>query len=133
MLYEVITDITTDTKGHITLIALPDGKKVYYEYSGNNLVKYYDIAGDVTVYEYDNEGRMTVWYDKEGQRQVYNVYDDEDRVIEQWDANGYHYTLEYNENHVLRITSYNVCYTKLLRYRKYYENKVKVFGVRSNN
>ncbi|MDO5539019.1 MAG: RHS repeat-associated core domain-containing protein [Eubacteriales bacterium] len=94
-------EVRTDEKGHITRLTWPGGAAVSYGYSGNDLVEVTDELGNSVRYVYDEKGRMTEWYDKAGNRQVRNEYDEQDRVIFQEDAREGRYTLEYFEDHTV--------------------------------
>ena len=93
--------IETDENGHITGIETLGGSMLKYEYQGNDLVRFTDAEGNTTRYVYDGKGRMTEWYDAEGNRQVKNTYDNDNRVIEQLDALGGKYSLEYFADHTV--------------------------------
>ena len=94
-------EITTNEDGHITKIATLGESALEFAYQGANLVSVTDANGGVTRYEYDARHRMTAWYDAEGNRQVKNYYDSEDRVIRQIDASGGDYALEYFDDHTV--------------------------------
>ena len=94
-------EITTNEDGHITKIATLGESALEFAYQGANLVSFADANGGVTRYEYDAKHRMTAWYDAEGNRQVKNFYDSEDRVIRQIDASGGDYALEYFADHTV--------------------------------
>ncbi|MDO5539039.1 MAG: hypothetical protein Q4F83_03040 [Eubacteriales bacterium] len=57
-----------------------------YGYRGNDLVEVTDEMGNSMRYVYDEKGRIAEWYDKAGNRQVCNEYDEQDWVIFQEDA-----------------------------------------------
>jgi YD repeat-containing protein len=74
----------TDEKGHLIKLTQPGGAQTAYGYDENGrLVQVTDVLGNTVRYVYDRKGRMCEWYDKAGNRQVYNEYDEEDRVVYQ--------------------------------------------------
>lgn len=79
---EILT-VEMDEKGHIVKLVTPGGAETTYEYKDNNLVKVTDAEGAVTRYVYDAKGRMTEWFDGNGDRQVYNKYDEQSRIVYQ--------------------------------------------------
>ena len=93
--------VSMDKKGHITKLTTPMGLELTYEYSGNNLISFTDGNGSTTRYMYDSQGRMKEWYDGNGNNQVVNKYDSEDRVVWQTDANGGEYTIEYEADRTI--------------------------------
>ena len=44
---------------------------------------------------------MTEWYDGNGQRQVLNKYDEQDRVVEQQDGNHGRYRMQYGDGQTI--------------------------------
>jgi len=93
--------VSMDKRGHIKKLTTPIGIELTYEYSGNNLVSFTDGNGSTTKYVYDSHGRMKEWYDGNGNNQVVNKYDSEDRVVWQTDANGGEYTIEYEADRTI--------------------------------
>ena len=93
--------VEMDANGHIVCVQLPDGGEIGYEYQGNDLVSVTDVLGSKTRYVYDKEGRMTEWFDASGEKQVYNKYDDMNRVIYQEDALKGKYKLTYYEDRTI--------------------------------
>ena len=88
--------ITLDEKERIKEVSLPDGKCIVYEYDAEgNLISVTDPAGDVLRYEYDANHYMSAWYDENGNRVIYNTYDEQGRVTSQTDAEGYLVTLSF--------------------------------------
>lgn len=95
-------EITMDRGGHVTQITTLGGSTLTYTYSEEGrLVSFTDPAGAETKYEYDACGRMTKWFDANGNCQVVNEYDGENRVIHQQDANGSAWDLTYGEGHTV--------------------------------
>lgn len=91
--------VETNDQGQIVKIWLTNTSCVCYSYKGNMLTEVTDAEGNKTRYEYDPEGQMTAWYDGNGVCQAKNIYDDQNRVIAQIDANGGEYRLEYGDNY----------------------------------
>lgn len=91
--------VETNDQGQIVKIWLTNTSCVRYSYKGNMLAEVTDAEGNKTRYEYDPEGQMTAWYDGNGVCQAKNIYDDQNRVIAQIDANGGEYRLEYGDNY----------------------------------
>ena len=87
--------VSLDSQERITAIGLPDGNKITYSYdNAGHLVSATDAAG-VIRYEYDSKHLMTAWYDGNGNRVIYNKYDESGRVTAQTDALGETVTLQY--------------------------------------
>ena len=91
--------VETNDQGQIVKIWLTNTSCVRYSYKGNMLAEVTDAEGNKTRYEYDPEGQMTAWYDGNGVCQAKNIYDGQNRVIAQIDANGGEYRLEYGDNY----------------------------------
>ncbi|MBF0776947.1 hypothetical protein BVE84_09565, partial [Streptococcus azizii] len=89
--------VTMTDAGYIGAVQLPNGATLSYEYDDNGyLTTYTDATGVATRYEYDDKGRMTAWYDGNGTKVIENVYDDQNRVIQQTDGTGAVSTLAYS-------------------------------------
>lgn len=83
-----IYTVSLDSQERITAIGLPDGNKITYSYdNAGHLISATDAAG-VIRYEYDSKHLMTAWYDGNGNRVIYNEYDENGRVTTQTDALG---------------------------------------------
>lgn len=93
--------VETNKQKQITKIWLTDTSCVRYTYNGNMLAEVTDTEGNKTRYEYDPEGQMTAWYDGNGVCQARNIYDAQNRVVAQTDANGGEYHLEYGDNYTI--------------------------------
>ena len=93
--------VTTDERGHVTQIHLPDGSDLRYTYEGKRLTSFTDQNGYITRYEYDEKGRMTAWRDGLGVYQVQNTYDEKDRVTFQKDGLNGDYKLEYHDDNTI--------------------------------
>ena len=90
--------VSLDAENRIAAISLPDGGRISYEYdSAGNLASVTDGAGDKITYAYDASHRMTAWYDGNGNRVVENIYDTQDRITQQTDAEGGKISLTYAE------------------------------------
>lgn len=88
-------DVTHDGD-YINSITDPAGRTVEYEYDGDgNLVSVTDPRDGVQQFEYDGH-LMTTLTDPEGIVYLQNIYDGENRVVEQIDASGNHSYLDYS-------------------------------------
>lgn len=93
--------VEMDQAGHIVGITTPGDVTLHYTYSGKKLSSFTDAEGKTTKYTYDKKGRMTEWYDGNGQHQVLNKYDEQDRVIEQQDGNHGRYRMQYGDGQTI--------------------------------
>jgi len=85
----LVYHIQTTDDGKIEVVMLPNGGTLRYVYNSlGDLVAYLDALGNTTRYEYDTKHRMTAWYNGNGEMQIENTYDDDDRVVKQVDGNG---------------------------------------------
>ncbi len=85
-----------DAQGRISRVTLPDENTVDYTYdAAGNLVQVKEAGGGHVQYFYDAQGRMTEWRDPTGAAMVRNTYDEDGRVICQYDANGNRSVLAY--------------------------------------
>lgn len=87
----------SDTDSHITTATLPDGRTFSFAYTGGNLTEITDPNGGTRRFEYDDRHRIIKHWDPENIMYLENIYDDQDRVIEQVDASGSHMYLTYND------------------------------------
>ena len=72
------------------LISVTDqtGRDVTYSYDGNgNLITFVDILGQTWTYAYDSAHRLTIVLDPEGLSLERNEYDEQGRVVRQYDGN----------------------------------------------
>lgn len=94
---------TTNNRGQVTQIRLPNGGILRYEYDEHDrLIRFTNAGGGVTRYYFDDLHRMTRFYDATNTRILYNTYDSRDRLIRQVDANGNVATLEFSNGRTVK-------------------------------
>ena len=86
----------TMQNGKISKIELPNNAILQYEYDENsNLVKFINAEGNAETYQYNDKNQMTACVDAFGVTSVRNEYDEQGRVIKQYDAKNQMVTLKY--------------------------------------
>ncbi|MCB0046665.1 MAG: hypothetical protein KDD92_14680 [Caldilineaceae bacterium] len=113
----------SDDDGHITQAELPDGRTFHFTYDDEaNLTEIQDANGGTRRYEYDDSHRIIRHWDPENIMYLENIYDDEDRVIEQIDASGTHLDISYDDDN--KITTFTDNLGNISRY--YYDDLNRV-------
>ncbi len=78
--------LSYDAAGLLTQLALPDGRSVAYAYTNGRLSSVTDLAGKLWTYAYESHGLLEKETDPLGHVVFRNVYADDGRVAEQYDA-----------------------------------------------
>lgn len=111
--------------GKISKIELPNKGILQYEYDEkSNLVKFIDAEGNAEQYQYNDKGQMTACIDKNGVTSVKNEFDEQGRVLKQYDAKDQVVTLQYEDGKTIS-TDANGNVTTYYYNDRYYTTKIE--------
>ncbi len=86
---------TYDPSGRLTAVADHTDRCIKFGYSEGFLTQVEDMAGNITIYEYDESGRLCRVISPTGDISVHNIYDSQNRTIQQFFADGGTVTYRY--------------------------------------